>query len=152
VVNRTGRALPRWLLGGSSIAVAIGLMNVATYGYTMVAARVLGPRQYGAFAGLMATLLVVSVLQLGLQATAARRISADPGHVGQIESVITRVTYRAALAVGALLLVLTPVINLVLRLDNVAVAALVAVAAVPMTMMGGQAGIPMSATITARAR
>ena len=100
-VKRTGRTLPKWLLGGSSIAIAIGLMNVATYAYTMVAARVLGPRQYGAFASLMATLLVISVLQLGLQATAARRISADPGHVGQIEDVIMRVTGRAALAVGA---------------------------------------------------
>ena len=136
-----GRTLPKWLLGGSSIAIAIGLMNVATYGYTMVAARVLGPRQYGAFASLMATLLVISVLQLGLQATAARRISADPGHVGQIEAVILRVTYRAALAVGLVLLVLTPVINFVLRLDNLLVAGLVCIAAVPMTVMGGQAGI-----------
>ena len=136
-----GRTLPKWLLGGSSIAIAIGLMNVATYGYTMLAARVLGPRQYGAFASLMATLLVISVLQLGLQATAARRISADPGHVGQIEDVILRVTHRSALAVGLVLLVLTPVINYVLRLDNLLVAGLVCVAAVPMTVMGGQAGI-----------
>ncbi|WP_246051091.1 lipopolysaccharide biosynthesis protein [Nocardioides guangzhouensis] len=136
-----GKTLPKWLVGGSSIAVAIGLMNVATYAYTMVAARLLGPKQYGAFAGLMATLLVISVLQLGLQATAARRISAEPGHVGQIEQTIMAVTYRAALAVGALLLVLTPLVNLVLRLDSYAAAALVAVAAVPMTVMGGQAGI-----------
>jgi O-antigen/teichoic acid export membrane protein len=140
-VETKGRTLPTWLLGGSSIAIAIGLMNVATYGYTMVAARVLGPRQYGAFASLMATLLVVSVLQLGLQATAARRISADPGHVGQIEDVIMRVTGRAALSVGLVLLVLTPVINLVLHLDSLLVAGLVCVAAVPMTVMGGQAGI-----------
>ena len=141
MVNSTGKTLPKWLVGGSSIAVAIGLMNVATYGYTMLAARVLGPRQYGAFASLMATLLVVSVLQLGLQATAARRISADPGHVGQIEDVIMRVTGRAALTVGLFLLVLTPLINLVLHLDSLLVAALVSVAAVPMTVMGGQAGI-----------
>ena len=141
MVNSRGRTLPKWLLGGSSIAIAIGLMNVATYGYTMLAARVLGPRQYGAFASLMATLLVISVLQLGLQATAARRISADPGHVGQIEDVILRVTHRSALAVGLVLLVLTPVINYVLRLDDLLVAGLVCVAAVPMTVMGGQAGI-----------
>lgn len=136
-----GRELPKWLLGGSSIAIAIGLMNVATYGYTMVAARVLGPQQYGAFASLMATLLVISVLQLGLQATAARRISADRGHVAQIADVILRVTYRAALAVGLLLLALTPVVNLVLRLDNMLVAGLVSISAVPMTVMGGQTGI-----------
>jgi O-antigen/teichoic acid export membrane protein len=140
-VKTTGRTLPGWLLGGSSIAIAIGLMNLATYAYTMVAARVLGPVQYGAFASLMATLLVISVLQLGLQATAARRISADPGHVAQIEDVILRVTGRAALGVGLLLLALTPLINAVLRLDSLLVAGLVCVAAVPMTVMGGQAGI-----------
>ena len=77
MVSFAGRTLPKWLVGGSSIALAIGVMNVATYGYTMVAARLLGPKQYGAFASLMATLLVISVLQLGLQATAARRISAE---------------------------------------------------------------------------
>src|SRR3546814_17325054 len=52
-----------------------------------------------------------------------------------------RVTHRAALVVGVLLLVLAPVINHVLRLDNLLVAALIAVAAVPMTVMGGQIGV-----------
>ena len=140
-MNIRGVTLPRWLVGGSSIAVAMGIMNVATYGFTMIAARLLGPQPYGALASLMATLLVISVLALGLQATAARRISAEPDHVGQIEHTIMRVTYRAALAIGALLAVLTPLINYVLRLDNLLVAALVAVTAVPMTVMGGQAGI-----------
>lgn len=127
--------------GGGSIAVAMGVMNVATYGFTMIAARLLGPRDYGAFAGLMATLLVVTVIQLGLQATAARRISADPDHVGQIEHTILGVTYRAALALFVLLLVLTPVIDALLRLDSMPTAALVAVISVPLTVMGGQAGI-----------
>ncbi|KRF17353.1 polysaccharide biosynthesis protein [Nocardioides sp. Soil797] len=140
-MSKTKRSLPRWLVGGSSIAVAMGIMNVATYGFTMLAARILGPQPYGALASVMALLLIISVLQLGLQATAARRISAEPDHVGQIEHTILRVTYRAALAIGALLLVLTPLINYVLRLDNLVVAALISVAAVPMTVMGGQAGI-----------
>lgn len=139
-MSKTGN-LPRWLVGGSAIAVAMGVMNVATYGFTMLAARIMGPQPYGALAGVMALLLIISVLQLGLQATGARRISAEPDHVGQIERTILRVTYRAALAVGALLLVLTPLINVVLRLDNLVVAAMVSVAAVPMTVMGGQAGV-----------
>ena len=140
-MSKTNRSVPKWLLGGSSIAVAMGIMNVATYGFTMIAARLLGPQPYGALASLMATLLVISVLALGLQATAARRISAEPDHVGQIEHTIMRVTYRAALAVGVLLAALTPLINVILRLDNLLVAALVAITAVPMTVMGGQAGI-----------
>ena len=134
-------ARDRVLRGPGAIAVAMGVMNVSVYGFTIIAAHVLGPRSYGALASLLATLLVIGVLQLSLQATAARRISADPDHVAQIERTVLRVTYRASLAVGAVLLVLTPVVNRVLKLDSLATAALVAVAAVPITMMGGQAGV-----------
>lgn len=125
---------------GAGIAIAMGVMNVATYGYTIIAARLLGPQQYGAFAATMNVLLVVSVVSLGLQTTAARRISADPQHVHQIQTQVLRVTTRAALALGLLLLLLAPAINVVLKLDNLAMAALVSLAAVPMTIMGGQAG------------
>jgi O-antigen/teichoic acid export membrane protein len=140
-VGSAYRRLTAVLQGGGSIAVAMAVMNVATYGYTMIAARVLGPKPYGALASLMATLLVVSVLQLGLQATAARRIASEPTHVAQIEKTILGVTYRAAAALGVLLLVLTPVLNEVLRLDSLATAALLSVVSVPFTIMGGQAGI-----------
>ncbi len=126
---------------GGSIAVAMGIMNVATYGFTMIAARMLGPRSYGALASLMATLLVVSVLQLGLQATAARRIAAEPDHVAQIEKTILGVTYRAAVALGVVLLLLSPLLNVILRLDSLGTAALLSIISVPFTIMGGQAGI-----------
>ena len=43
----------------------------------------------------MAVLLVVSVVQLGIQATAARRISADPEHVAQIEREVLRLSATA---------------------------------------------------------
>ncbi len=127
--------------GEALIAVAIGVMNVSTDAYTLVAARVLGPRSFGAFAGMMATLLVLGVHQLGLQATAARRISADPEHVAQIERGILVVTYRAALLLGLVTLVASPVLAAVLRLDSLTTAALVALTVVPLTVMGGQAGV-----------
>jgi O-antigen/teichoic acid export membrane protein len=129
------------LRGPGAIAIAMGVMNVATYGFTIIAARLLGPQSYGALASLLATLLVIGVLQLSLQATAARRISADPQHVAQIEKTVLGVTYRAAVAIGVVLLVLTPLVNRVLKLDSMATAALVALTAVPLTMMGGQAGV-----------
>jgi O-antigen/teichoic acid export membrane protein len=129
------------LRGPGAIAVAMAVMNVTTYGFTIIAARLLGPKSYGALASLLATLLVIGVLQLSLQATAARRISADPDHVAQIERTVLAVTYRASLALGLVLLVLTPLVNHVLKLDSLATAALVAVAAVPLTMVGGQAGV-----------
>ncbi|ANH40072.1 Polysaccharide biosynthesis protein [Nocardioides dokdonensis FR1436] len=138
----TGRSGLRALLRGSAgIAVAMGVMNVATYAFQMISARLLGPADYGALAPLMALLMVVAVLQLGLQATGARRISADPTHVAQIERVVLGVTYRAALGLGALLLVLSPIVMVVLRLDSVLPAILLALSAVPLTVMGGQAGI-----------
>jgi O-antigen/teichoic acid export membrane protein len=129
------------LRGSAGIAVAMAVMNVATYTFQMVCARVLGPSEYGALAGLTALLMVIAVLQLGLQATAARRISATPGHVAQIEHVILRVAYRAALVLGALMVLASPVVMVVLRLDSLVPALLLAIAAVPLTIQGGQAGI-----------
>src|SRR5680860_1328541 len=101
---RRAAADPR-MRNGSVIAVAMGVMNVAAYGFTIVAARLLGPRDYGAFAALMGVLLVITVASLALQATAARRIAATPDHVHQIEGVILRVGVQASLGVGALCLV-----------------------------------------------
>ena len=119
----------------------MGVMNVATYGFTIVAARLLGPRDYGAFAALMGLLIVLNVSSLALQATAARRIAATPGNVHQIEAVILRVGLQASLGMGALCLVLSPVIDRVVRLDSIGTAVLIAFAAAPLTLMGAQAGI-----------
>lgn len=125
---------------GAVIAVAIGVMNIATYGFTIIAARALGPQQYGAFAAVMNLLMVVSVAQLALQATAARRISSTPGDVSVIESGIRRVTWLTALTLGAVLVLAAPLINYLLRLESLLTALLVGAIAVPLTVMGGQAG------------
>lgn len=126
---------------GTAIAVSMGVMNVSTYGFTIVAARLLGPRDFGAFAALMGVLLVIMVVSLALQATAARRIAAAPDQVLQIEGVILRVGFQAAVGVGVLCLVLSPVVNQMVRLDDLGTAALTAFVAAPLTLMGAQAGI-----------
>lgn len=131
----------RALHGASAIAIAVGVMNVTSYVYTIVASAQLGPRPFGAFAALMNVLLVVSVLSLGLQATAARRIATHPDQVPVIEAAMRRVGRQGAIYLGLLCLLLAPLINKVLRLDSLPVAALVAVAVVPMTIMGAQAGV-----------
>lgn len=117
------------------------LMNLGTYGFTMSAARLIGPTAYGAFFALMNVIMIASVVQLGLQATAARRISAEPTHVAQIEREILRVSFRAALLIGALLLLGAPLVNELLDLRSLPTAVLAGFAAVPLTMMGAQAGI-----------
>ncbi|MBF4161905.1 lipopolysaccharide biosynthesis protein [Nocardioides acrostichi] len=135
------RSLRALLRGSAGIAVAMAVMNVATYAFQMISARLLGPDDYGAIASLMALLMVVAVLQLGLQATGARRVAATPDHVEQIERVVLTVTYRAALGLGALMLVLSPVVTHVLRLDGYLPAVMLAISAVPVSVMGGQSGI-----------
>ena len=135
------RSLAAVKRSGAAVAIAMLVMNLALYVYTVIAARLLGPQAYGALAALMAVLLVVSVLQLGVQATAARRIAADPGHVAQIERETLGLTYRAAAVVGLVLLLLTPLIDRILRLDSLVTASVVALTAVPITILGGQIGV-----------
>ncbi|WP_435769261.1 lipopolysaccharide biosynthesis protein [Nocardioides sp. SYSU DS0651] len=125
----------------AGIAIAMAVMNVGTYAFQMVAARLLGPSQYGAVASLMALLMVLSVLQLGLQATAARRISAEPGDVAAIERTVLLTTWRAALLLGVVALAAAPAVWQLLRLDSLLPAVLLALCVVPVTVMGGQAGV-----------
>lgn len=126
---------------GSIVAVATSVMNVATYGFTMVAARIIGPSQYGAFVACLSLLIVVQVAALGIQATAARRIAIDRGHVAAIEHAILSLTTKVSLGVGLVLFLLVPAIDALLNLDNRATATVVALATVPLTLAGGQAGI-----------
>ena len=123
------------------IAVAMGVMNLTTYGFTILAARVLGPVEYGALAAVMGLLLVLNVLALGLQATGARRVAAAPGRRQAIEREVMRTTYRCALALGLISLAASPLVVRLLNLDSWLVAALIAATVVPLTVMGGQAGI-----------
>jgi O-antigen/teichoic acid export membrane protein len=133
--------LPTWLLGTGVIALAMAVMNLTTYGFTILAARILGPAEYGALAAVMGLLLVVNVVSLGLQATGARRVSASPEDTRQLEDEVLSATYRSALVLGVLTLAATPVITATLNLDSWMAGAMVALTAVPLTVMGGQAGI-----------
>lgn len=127
--------------GGTAIAVSIVVMNVSTYVFTILAARLLGPQPFGAFVALMNVLLVAGVLALALQATAARRIAREPGDVHEVEATILAVGRRTALGLGVLFLLISPLISAALRLDSVPTAMLLAVAVVPTTVMGAQAGV-----------
>src|SRR3712207_4544190 len=92
------------LAGSAVIAVPMGLMNVSTYGFTILAARVLGPSEYGALAAVAGLLLILNVVSLGLQATGARRVAAAPQHRLAIEREVLRTTYACAAALGLLAL------------------------------------------------
>lgn len=135
------RRLSSLIRSSGFLAVCIMVTNVATYGFQIIAARILGPGQYGGVASMMSLLLVVGVVQLGMQATASRRVTETPGQERVIEQTVLRATYRAAIVVGIVMLAASPVVWRVLRLDSIYPAMLVAVCAVPLTIMGGQAGV-----------
>ena len=129
------------LRGPAGLAVSMGVMNLGTYGFTLLAARLLGPAQYGELAALMGVLLVVNVVSLGLQATAARRLAAHPSRATVIGAQMTRASRRAAAGVGLLCLATAPLADRVLDLGSAWTAILVAATAVPLTLVGGQAGL-----------
>ncbi len=135
------RSPSRLMAGSASIALAIAVMNLATYASTVLAARLLGPREYGGFAAFTGLLLVLGVLMLGLQTAGARRVASDPERVGEIEGMLLHVTYRCAWVLAAVCVLLTPVFEIVLDLRSWVTAALVALVVWPMTTVGGVAGI-----------
>ncbi len=137
----SGGGVRRFLGGSGGIIVGTAVMNVCTFGFTVVAAGILDTASYGAFFALLNLLMVVSVVNMGLQATAARRIVADPGSIAPIERAILRVGYGTALAVGGALAVLSPAVTWLLQLDSVVPALVLAALAVPTTVMGAQVGI-----------
>lgn len=128
-------------LDGSAVAVATSVMNVATYGFTMLAARIIGPSEFGALAACLGLLIVVQVGALGLQTTAARRIAVDRDHVAAIEQSILSLSLRVSLAAGLVMLALAPLVTRLLALDHVLTAVILAGAVVPLTLGGGQAGV-----------
>lgn len=123
------------------LAVASMALNLATYAHTVLAARFLGVDPFGAFTAAMNVLIVLSVVSLGLQTTVARRVAAAPGQADAIAQVALRLTYVVAPALGVALAVASPLLDGILRLDSLTSALLIAVGAVPMTVMGGQAGV-----------
>lgn len=127
--------------GSGLLAAGILVMNVATFGFQILAARILGPENYSGINSMLSLLLVVAVLQLGLQATAARRVAEAPGDVRAIERTMKAVTNRAAITITVLMLALSPLVEYGLKLPNIWPALLVAVCAYPITIWGGQAGI-----------
>lgn len=126
---------------GTGIAIAMGVMNLGTFGFTIAAAWLLKVPDYGALTATMNLLMVLSVPALGIQATTARRIAADPEHVAQIETVVQRIVWRMSLLLGGVMLLLAPVVNHLLQLDNLPLAMLIAAATVPLNLVGGFVGI-----------
>ena len=127
--------------GGPVVAAGMVVMNGAAYLFTVAAARLLAPQEFGEVTALLGILLVGNVAALGLQATTARRLAVT--HDARADRVATTfgVTLGAALGVGATVAAATVVLTPLLRFDSHLPVVLCGVALVPMTLVGGQFGI-----------
>jgi O-antigen/teichoic acid export membrane protein len=131
------------LTGAGVVAVSITAMNVATYGFTLVAARVLEPRYFGELTALMGIILVGNVAALGLQATTARRLAIQPDPEGQAEVIRSalRASWITAACVCGGTLAISPLLHSTLDLTSWWSTVLVAATLGPLTVFGTQAGI-----------
>jgi O-antigen/teichoic acid export membrane protein len=129
------------MTGGTLVAAGMMGMNVAVYGFNVVAARLLVPHEFGALTALFGIILVGTVASLGLQAVTARRLSVDPEHSGEIISATARVTVMVAALVGVVVALSTVVLTPILRLDDYWSVVLCGATLVPLTIMGAQAGV-----------
>jgi O-antigen/teichoic acid export membrane protein len=122
-------------------------MNVAAYIFSLIAARILIPAEFGAVTALLSILQMGVVASLGLQAAAARRIAVAPAPADRDATIgiVLRSTTLVSLMVGGAVAVASPVIVWILHLDSLWPALLCSLALVPLTAMGGFIGIAQGA-------
>jgi O-antigen/teichoic acid export membrane protein len=124
------------------VAVALGIAQVAAYAVSVVAARALGPDGFGILAALLGILLIGSVLAMGIQAVAARRLVGLPAdeRPGAARSML-RDGLVGGIAVAGATIAVSPLLIWLLRLDGWASLLLAAAAFVPLTWAGAQYGV-----------
>ncbi|GAB2586671.1 MATE family efflux transporter [Kribbella endophytica] len=131
-----------FLRSATVVAVGMAIMNVAAYGFTLIAVHRLIPEQFGAVTALLGLLLIGNVASLGLQASGARRIATHtgPGEAALADSML-KAGRRAAVGLTAVCLVATPLIMWLLHIDSIIAAVMVAPTLGFLTVMGSQLGV-----------
>lgn len=137
----------RSLLSGSLlVAIGLAVAQVLAYLLNLVAARLLGPQSFGAFAALMSVMLIASTVGLGLQAASSKRIVAtDSIERGSVGSGLLWFGVKVAALLGAIALVASPAVAGLLRLDSLLPAVLVALIIGAFTLGGTQLGLAQGA-------
>ena len=124
------------------VAGALGIAQIAAYAVSMVAARALGPDGFGILAALLGILLIGSVLAMGIQAVAARRlVQVDAGSREGAARSMLRDGLIGGGAVALATLAISPLLVWLLRLDGWGALVLAAATLVPITWAGAQYGV-----------
>ncbi len=127
--------------GGALVAVGMVVMNALLYVFTVVAARLLVPREFGALTALLGIILVGSVASLGLQAAAARRLAVAPEDREEIIATVARVTLLVGVSVAAVVAASSVVLTPALRLDDHRLIVVSGLVMIPLAFMGAEMGI-----------
>jgi O-antigen/teichoic acid export membrane protein len=131
-----------FLRSATVVAVAMAIMNVAAYGFTLIGSRRLLPEQFGAITALLGLLLIGNVASLGLQATGARRLATHTGDgAAALGDAMLKAGRRSALGLTVLCLLLTPVFMWLLHIDSIVAIVLLAPTLGGLTLMGSQLGV-----------
>ena len=136
----------RLLSGSILVAVGLAVAQALAYLLNLVAARLLGPQTYGAFAALMSVMLIASTVALGLQAASSKRVVATPA--SERPSVgwgLLSTGVRTSLLLGLIAVVLSPLIAKLLRLDTIVAAVITGLIIGVFTLSGAQLGITQGA-------
>jgi O-antigen/teichoic acid export membrane protein len=140
-VTQNQRAgLPTHVAGTGAVAVGTIFANALGYLLTVIAARVLGPAEFGAFGALLALVIADSVAALAVQATTARATARGHAVVPVVRSGLA-----IALAVGVVLGLISPLLREFLQLSSVVPAVAVAVGIVALTATAPALGIVQGA-------
>lgn len=124
------------------MALALGLAQMLAYLVSIVAARALGPDQFGVLAALLGLLLIGNVVALGLQAVIARQIVTLPAEDrGPAARSALHSSLIMALAVGGATLLISPLLMWILQLNSWWTLLWVAATLLPLTWIGAQLGI-----------
>lgn len=124
------------------VAAALGVAQVLAYSVSVVAARALGPEQFGVLGALLGIILIGNVLALGIQAVGARRLVHLTGasRSGASGSIL-RDGLVGGIAIAVATVAVSPLLMWLLRIDGWLPLLLVAIAFIPLTWAGSQYGV-----------
>ncbi len=128
---------PGVVRGGALLAAGLAVSNAFGYALNVVASRVLGPDEFGAFASLMGIVLVAYVGSLALQSVTARRLATDGPAAAPALLALGR---RVAFGIAGGLALAAPAFSAFLHLDATQVL-LVAASLFPLTLVGARFGL-----------
>ncbi|GAB2640363.1 lipopolysaccharide biosynthesis protein [Kribbella swartbergensis] len=131
-----------FLRSATVVAVGMAIMNVAAYGFTLIAVHRLVPEQFGAITALLGLLLIGNVASLGLQATGARQLATHTGDgAAALADAMLKAGRRAALGLTLVCLLATPLFVWLLHIDSLPAILLLAPTLGGLTLMGSQLGV-----------